>query len=289
VTDTYDFDAFGNLINSTGTTPNNYLFAGEQFDPDLGLYYNRARYLDVRAGRFWGMDTEEGQDQDPLSLHKYLYADADPVDGVDPTGHDDMSDTLDALTMTIMSTAIIGPAACAGCGAQVPTDSDAALLARLVFAEAIPTQTGTLAVASVAVNRMHSNSHGFPGSISGVIYQSGQFEATFQPKPGQKQNMKWLKAATQAGIHGLNPNDCLTYQLAVSAAQNAMSGNTNTDAVLYYDDRISEPKWVNDLLLPADVIGGDSPSNYIDYPAGNGQYFFKYAPPKPKPHRPGRN
>jgi len=45
VTDTYDYNAFGNLIHSTGTTPNNYLFASEQFDPDLGLYYNRARYL----------------------------------------------------------------------------------------------------------------------------------------------------------------------------------------------------------------------------------------------------
>jgi YD repeat-containing protein len=37
VTDTYDYDAFGNLIHSTGSTPNNYLFAGEQFDPDLHL------------------------------------------------------------------------------------------------------------------------------------------------------------------------------------------------------------------------------------------------------------
>jgi hypothetical protein len=49
VTDTYDYDAFGNLIHSTGTTPNNYLFAGEQFDPDLNLYYNRARYLNMQA------------------------------------------------------------------------------------------------------------------------------------------------------------------------------------------------------------------------------------------------
>jgi RHS repeat-associated protein len=57
VTDTYDYDAFGNLINSSGGTANNYLFAGEQFDPNLNLYYNRARYLDVRSGRFWGMDT----------------------------------------------------------------------------------------------------------------------------------------------------------------------------------------------------------------------------------------
>lgn len=87
VTDSYDYDAFGNLISQTGTTPNNYLFAGEQFDPALGLYYNRARYLDVRVGRFWGMDSYEGMPGDPRSLHKYLYAVDDPVDRLDPSGN----------------------------------------------------------------------------------------------------------------------------------------------------------------------------------------------------------
>jgi RHS repeat-associated protein len=86
VTDTYDYDAFGNLINSTGSTPNNYLFAGEQFDPALNLYYNRARYLNTTTGRFWTLDTYEGNDQDPLSLHKYLYTEDEPVDNVDPCG-----------------------------------------------------------------------------------------------------------------------------------------------------------------------------------------------------------
>jgi len=85
---TYDSDAFGNLIRSTGSTPNNYLFAGEQFDPDLGLYYNRARYLNVSTGRFWSADTFEGESNDPLSLHKYLYVAGDPVNGVDPSGND---------------------------------------------------------------------------------------------------------------------------------------------------------------------------------------------------------
>jgi RHS repeat-associated protein len=87
VTDTYDFDAFGNLINSTASTPNNYLFAGEQYDPALGLYYNRARYLNTATGRFWSMDTDEGEDESPLSLHKYLYVQGDPVDGIDPSGY----------------------------------------------------------------------------------------------------------------------------------------------------------------------------------------------------------
>ena len=74
ITDIYDYDAFGNLISSTGSAPNNYLFAGEQFDPALGIYYNRARYYDQRQGRFWTMDTCEGDPESPASLHKYLYA-----------------------------------------------------------------------------------------------------------------------------------------------------------------------------------------------------------------------
>lgn len=36
-----DYDAFGNLINQAGSTPNNYLFADERFDPALGLFRER--------------------------------------------------------------------------------------------------------------------------------------------------------------------------------------------------------------------------------------------------------
>src|SRR5439155_6905634 len=65
-----------------------YLFAGEQWDPDLGLYYNRARYLNVGLGRFWSYDTFEGNNRDPMSLHKYLYGADNPVNNVDPSGND---------------------------------------------------------------------------------------------------------------------------------------------------------------------------------------------------------
>jgi RHS repeat-associated protein len=87
VTDTYDYDAFGNLLAQTGATPNNYLFAGEQFDPLLGVYFNRARYYDQRAGRFWTMDGYEGDTESPVSLHRYLYAGDNPVTSTDPTGY----------------------------------------------------------------------------------------------------------------------------------------------------------------------------------------------------------
>ena len=52
VTDTYEYDAFGNSFTKSGTTPNNYLYRGEQFDADLGLYYLRARYYNPQTGRF---------------------------------------------------------------------------------------------------------------------------------------------------------------------------------------------------------------------------------------------
>ena len=39
------------------------------------------------TGRFWTADTYEGGNSDPVSLHKYLYANADPVNGMDPSGN----------------------------------------------------------------------------------------------------------------------------------------------------------------------------------------------------------
>jgi RHS repeat-associated protein len=65
VSDTYEYDAFGNEVNHTGTTPNNYLYRGEQYDSDLGLYYLRARYMNPLTGRFLSRDPEGGSRFDP--------------------------------------------------------------------------------------------------------------------------------------------------------------------------------------------------------------------------------
>jgi len=86
ITDTYTYDAYGNLVASSGSTANNYLYCGEQYDPQLKFYYNRARYLNPDTGRFWTMDTFAGNNEDPLSLHKYLYCQGNPVNKMDRTG-----------------------------------------------------------------------------------------------------------------------------------------------------------------------------------------------------------
>ena len=44
-------------------------------------------YLNPNTGRFWTMDSYEGDNGDPSSLHKYLFVADNPVNGVDPSGH----------------------------------------------------------------------------------------------------------------------------------------------------------------------------------------------------------
>jgi RHS repeat-associated protein len=85
ITDTYDYDAWGILLASVGTTPNSRRYAGEEFDADLGLTNLRARQYGSSVGRFLTLD--------PLinfgrqgALNPYSYTNIDPVNQIDPSG-----------------------------------------------------------------------------------------------------------------------------------------------------------------------------------------------------------
>ena len=86
VTNVYIYDAYGNVINSSGSTENSYLYTGEQYDPQLQDYYLRARYYNPSTGRFTARDSFEGFMSDPLSLAKYPYVHGNPVNLTDPSG-----------------------------------------------------------------------------------------------------------------------------------------------------------------------------------------------------------
>ena len=86
VTDTYDYEAFGNLVSASGTTPNDHLYSGERFDSDLGAYHLRERDYSPQRGRFLTSDPFAGFTDLPWTLHKYLFTGADPVNFTDPTG-----------------------------------------------------------------------------------------------------------------------------------------------------------------------------------------------------------
>ncbi len=85
VTDTYAYDAWGNLIAQSGSTVNSYLYDAQEQDA-TGLYYLRARYMDPQRGEFESQDPFEGYDEDMLSLPRYVYGSVDPVMNGDPSG-----------------------------------------------------------------------------------------------------------------------------------------------------------------------------------------------------------
>jgi len=105
IVQSYSYDAFGVLLDqtkpTTGEIPNRFLYTGEQWDSDLGLYFLRARYYNPATGRFWSMDSFEGSQNDPLSLHKYLYTHADPINNTDPSGNESLIGISIASTLSV--------------------------------------------------------------------------------------------------------------------------------------------------------------------------------------------
>jgi len=82
----YEYDAYGNLLTQTGNSEAPFGFTGYQKDEETGLYYANARYYDSNTGRFLREDPFDGDTQSPPSLHRYLYANANPTVFIDPTG-----------------------------------------------------------------------------------------------------------------------------------------------------------------------------------------------------------
>jgi len=94
LTDSYQFDGYGNQTSSTGSTINPLRFAGEHLDAESGFYQLRARQLDSTVGRFTTRDPFSGRQTRPSSLHRYQYADGDPVNNTDPTGQSTLAEQM---------------------------------------------------------------------------------------------------------------------------------------------------------------------------------------------------
>ena len=114
------YDAFGEILAQQGTagqitTPNPNAataqlittdqqpigFTGYQKDEESGLYYAKARYYDPTVARFTTEDPEAGKAERPPSLHRYLYAYANPTVYVDPTGRQSVDSPSFALQQTL--------------------------------------------------------------------------------------------------------------------------------------------------------------------------------------------
>lgn len=84
VAQTYTYDSIGNLSASTGTTITNpFRYTGREFDTETSLYYYRARYYDISAGRFLSEDPIRYAGGSPNFYH---YVFNGPLNLIDPTG-----------------------------------------------------------------------------------------------------------------------------------------------------------------------------------------------------------
>ncbi len=93
---TYYYDAFENILESTGEVNNNIRYSGYQYEEETGLYYVNARMYDPKTARFLQEDTYTGDPNDPLSLNLYTYCSNNPIIYLDPTGHS-QEDATNAL------------------------------------------------------------------------------------------------------------------------------------------------------------------------------------------------
>jgi RHS repeat-associated protein len=87
LTDTYRYDAYGNLVSSQGTTTNPYRYDGQRLDAQTGLYQLRTRSYDPTTGRFVSRDTAGVNLSSPVELNRYSYAGDNPINLSDPSGH----------------------------------------------------------------------------------------------------------------------------------------------------------------------------------------------------------
>jgi RHS repeat-associated protein len=101
VVNAFTFDAYGNLIASNTAPQTVYLFAGEQRDPDLGMDYLRYRTSNPNTGRFPTADSLDGSKDDPLSLHRYLFCHDDPINRIDPSGHEDLIELMSSAAIDV--------------------------------------------------------------------------------------------------------------------------------------------------------------------------------------------
>ncbi len=86
----YHLDPWGNIRWETGSSINRHVFTGKEHDPNTGLVYFGARYYDPEVGRFITQDTYLGDENEPPSLNRYLYAYSNPTVFIDPTGNQAM-------------------------------------------------------------------------------------------------------------------------------------------------------------------------------------------------------
>jgi RHS repeat-associated protein len=90
ISDAYRYDPWGQTAAATGSATNPWKYRGLlDVSPNANpLYDMGARLYNPNLGTFTQEDTVAGKAIDPLTMNRFLYAEADPTTLIDPDGHD---------------------------------------------------------------------------------------------------------------------------------------------------------------------------------------------------------
>jgi RHS repeat-associated protein len=116
VTANLRLDTWGNFRfpeTDLSTSANRFAFTGHVWEPEIGLYYAKARFLDPKLGRFITQDSFLGDIDEPPSLHRYVYAEENPTTYLDLTGNarikaKDVADFVGAACYTFLYDVVPG-------------------------------------------------------------------------------------------------------------------------------------------------------------------------------------
>ena len=105
---TYQYTDFGETtINGDNKAENEVCYTGGIYDQSTGLYYLNARYYNPEDGRFVTEDTYRGETNEPDTQNLYVYCVNNPVNYIDPSGHDAIVLKSDFLSKNIGHMAVL--------------------------------------------------------------------------------------------------------------------------------------------------------------------------------------
>jgi len=173
VTDTFTYDVDGQVTTRTGTTAVSVGWNGEYTDAATGMVWLRARWYDPASARFITADPWQGNPANPVSLNRYLYANADPVNNTDPSGLQTYVDTLSEMEIQSILDGI----------AQATYSA----MLRQVIADVVAltvTATGATLAALALIDDPHSdNGIDGPGTVPDMeVHERDSTETELQPQ-----------------------------------------------------------------------------------------------------------
>ena len=191
------------------------------------IYKNKQQNATVETlSKYGSRGSEVTQIQTKLKRWGYYSGNIDGIYGTQTVNAVKYFQRKNGLT----ADGIAGPATLKAMGIMTSSSSSSSsssynsnlnLLSRVIYGEARgEPYTGQVAVGAVAMNRIKSSS--FPNTLSGVVYQSGAFDAV---KDGQV---------------NLTPDST-----ARKAAQDAMNGwDPSSGAIYYFNPSTATNKWI---------------------------------------------